>query len=372
MNDNKNSKKEAKRPIVLIIVLCFVISLTALIFMCASVFRPSVSSGAPFTDKIPGIDSTDGITTADGAQTNGTEYTRKDGYYTFLVCGIDQVSKNTDVMMLISLDTANDEINVLQIPRDTFVSPDTSGYRVTRVNGIYTLAYSSAPYTGKTRQKIAMEKLCTAIETSLCVTIDRYVLMDIDAFVGIIDAIGGVDFYIPTDMDYDDPEQDLYIHLKEGMQHLDGEAAMQFIRFRSGYATGDIGRIEARADFLKAVYHKVRDNMSVSVAAEIAKNLFDSVTTDASIEDIAFFANALYSVDGDNINVKTLSGSSVMNPETGLWTYYALNKTAALADINRYMNAFYEDVSYDIFDKNAIFTDDPNGDNPYISEYYYS
>lgn len=371
MNDNNDLKNKIprRRPIVLIIVLCFIFSLVALTVICASVFRPSVSSSAPFEGTIPGWTVGEGETTDANQQTG---YTRKDGYYTFLVCGMDKVSKNTDVMMLISLDTVNDEINILQIPRDTFLNPDTSGYRVTRINGIYTSAYNSAPYAGKKRRQIAMDVLCDTIETSLCVTIDRYVLMDTEAFIGIIDAIGGVDYYIPFDMDYEDPEQELYIHLKEGMHHLDGKAAEQFIRYRSGYVTGDIGRVEARADFLKAVYHTVRDNMSVSVAIEIAKQLFDSVTTNASLEDIVFFANAVYGVHGDNINVKTLSGSSVMNPETGVWRYYALNKTAALADINRYMNAFKEAVSYDIFDKNAIFTDDPNGDNPYISEYYYS
>ena len=373
MNDNNIKKEEnngKKRPIVLITVVAFVLSLALLTGICAAVFRPSVSSDPPFAGTLPTAEgTTDGGTVA---TVTTPEYTRKDGYYTFLVCGMDNVSKNTDVMMLVSLDTKNGEVNILQIPRDTFVNRDTSGYRVTRINGIYTLAYVAAPYGGEARKKFAMEGLYKSIETSLCVTIDRYVLMDTKAFVGIIDAIGGIDYYVPFDMDYEDPEQDLYIHLKEGMQHLDGKAAEQFIRYRSGYITGDIGRVEARADFLKALYAKVRSSLSLSVAVEMAKQLIGRVTTDATLEDIAFFASAVYGINAENINVKTLSGSAVMNPETGVWTYYALNKKAALADINRYMNAFKEDVSYDIFDPNAIFTDDPNGKNPYISQYYYS
>ena len=372
MNDNNLKKEEnngKKRPIVLITVIAFVLSLALLTGICAIVFRPSISSDPPFVGTLPTVNGTTG---SEEVPAVTPEYTRKDGYYTFLVCGMDNVSKNTDVMMLVSLDTKNGEVNILQIPRDTFINRDTSGYRVTRINGIYTLAYTAAPYAGETRKKLAMDKLCESIESSLCVTIDRYVLMDTKAFVGIIDAIGGLDYYVPFDMDYEDPEQDLYIHLKEGMQHLDGKEAEQFIRYRSGYITGDIGRVEARADFLKALYEKVRASFSLSVAVEMAKQLIGSVTTDATLEDIAFFASAVYAIDAENINVKTLSGSAVMNPENGVWTYYALNKKAALADINRYMNAFKEDVSYDIFDKNAIFTDDPNGKNPYISQYYYS
>jgi LCP family protein required for cell wall assembly len=376
VNDN-NIKKEEKdtknRPIVLMTVLCFVLCLALLTGICAAVFRPNISSDAPFVGTLPTDDNSmsavGNVTTSASAIPS---YTRKEGYYTFLVCGVDKVSGNTDVMMLVSLDTKQGEVNILQIPRDTFLNRDTSGFRTTRINAIYTLSVAQAPYGADMRKKYAMEKLCDTIEGSLCVTIDRYILLDTKAFVGIVDAIGGVDYHVPFDMDYEDPEQELYIHLKEGMQHLDGKEAEQFIRYRSGYITGDIGRVETRADFLKAIYAKVRESLSLSVAAEMAKQLIGSVTTDATIDDIAFFASAVYGIDAKNINVKTLSGSAVMNPETGVWTYYALNKKAALADINRYMNAFNEDVSYDIFDKNAIFTDDPNGKNPYISEYYYS
>ena len=61
----------------------------------------------------------------------------------------------------------------------------------------------------------------------------------------------------------------------------------------------------------------------------------------------------------------------MQNPETGAWIYYALNKEAALADINEYISRGREAALED-FDKNAVFTDDPNGENPYISKYYYS
>ena len=105
---------------------------------------------------------------------------------------------------------------------------------------------------------------------------------------------------------------------------------------------------------------------------DIAGKLISTVITDAAADDIAFFAAAVYGIGTENVNITTISGSSVMNPKTGVWTYYAINKKAALADINKYMNAFGADITYDIFDKNAIFTDDPNGENPYISEYYYS
>ena len=77
--------------------------------------------------------------------------------------------------------------------------------------------------------------------------IDFYAQLNLDGFVNIVNAIGGVDVYIQEDMDYEDPLQNppLKIHLKKGMQHLDGKKAEQFIRFRYGYAAADIARIDA-------------------------------------------------------------------------------------------------------------------------------
>lgn len=333
----------------------------------AAMFRPNVEETPPF------IETQGGTPSVGGAENEA--YKRKEGFYTFLVCGIDKISNNTDVMMLVSLDTKGKTVNILQIPRDTFINRDKADFRVTRVNSIYTAAYNVAAQnglSGAAREKAAMEKLCTGLERSLCVTIDRYVLMDTAAFVDIIDAVGGIEYNVPFDMDYEDPEQELYIHLKAGMQKLDGKKAEQFIRYRSGYATGDVGRVEARGDFLREVYTQVLGKISLGSAIEIAGTLLSSVTTDAGGDDIAFFATALYGTGTGNINIKTITGSPVQNPKTGVWTYYAINKTAALADINAYMNAFDTDVAYDLFDKNAVFTDDPNGENPYISEYYYS
>lgn len=375
-NFRKNKRNsEGKRPIVFMTIVVFIFTLIALMAVCIAVFRPNIDDSPPAFGTGTGSVSSDStnVTGTPVVKDSENDYKRKEGYYTFLVCGTDKISRGTDVMMLVSLDTKNGSVNVIQIPRDTFVNGSVVGYNITRVNSIYAAAYNISSGSGKAREKNAMTRLCEEIESSLCVRIDRYVLMDTEAFVNIIDAIGGVDYNIPFDMDYDDPDQGLYIHLKAGMQRLDGKAAEQFIRFRAGYATGDIGRVEARADFLKAVYSQVRENMSVSVAVNIAKQIIDYMTTDISIEDAVFFVSAIYGIDSDDFNVKTLSGSALMNPETGKWSpYYALNKKLALEDINKYMNVFTSDITYSVFDSKALFTDDPKGKNPYISEYYYS
>ena len=282
--------------------------------------------------------------------------------YTFLICGFDKTSKNTDVMMLASLDTEKNALNILQIPRDTFVNPESFG--VTRVNAIY----ASLARQGEK----AEEKLCKMLSAALCVEIDGYVFMDTAAFARIVDAVGGVEYDVPFDMDYEDPVQGLYIHLKAGKQVLDGKSAEAFIRYRAGYATGDIGRVEARSGFMRAMLACVREKLSLARAVGVAAELISAVDTNVSAAQTAFFAARLYAVETENVSVKTISGSALQNPETGAWIYYALNKREALNDINTYMRPADGAALYEDFDRDAIFTDDPKGKNPYISKYYYS
>ncbi|MBQ7290766.1 MAG: LCP family protein [Clostridia bacterium] len=302
----------------------------------------------------------------------GVSDERTKSFYTFLVCGADKAARNTDVIMLVSVDKTAKSINVLQIPRDTFVHGKRIDANTTRINGIYAAAYAASPLSGKERERAAMAAFAERLESALCIEIDRCVLLDTAAFVKIIDAVGGVEYEIERDMRYEDPAQGLSIDLKAGKKHLTGAEAEQLVRYRAGYAMGDMGRVEVREGFLSAVYAQVMENISPVNALKIAKELASSVTTDMSFYDIAFFIKTVYDIGADNLRVKTLSGSPVQNPETGFWIYYALNKRAALADINEYMNAAETEISYEDFDKGALFTDDPKGKNPYISEYYYS
>ena len=286
-------------------------------------------------------------------------------FYTFLVCGLDKASENTDVMMLVSVDTETGGINILQIPRDTFVNPESSGLGVTRVNAVYAALKARG-------EKNAAKALCETLENSLCVKIDRYVIMDTSAFSSMIDAVGGIEYDVPFDMHYDDPFQGLHIHIEAGRQLLDGKKAEQFIRYRAGYATGDIGRTAARGDFLREMITQVKEKLSLAGAVRIASELASHVTTNVGTGEIFFWAAKLYSAGEESLKIKTIAGSALQNPKTGAWIYFAINKRAALDDINEYATPNDTEILYEDFDKNAIFTDDPKGQNPYISKYYYS
>ena len=134
---------------------------------------------------------------------------------------------------------------------------------------------------------------------------DFYVVVQWEAVGELVDAIGGVEFDVPFDMDYDDPAQDLHIHIKGGNQVLDGEDAMGLIRWRHNndfsvqYPTGDLGRVETQQAFLKAVAEECLDPAIILKAPSLAKIFMDNVTTDLSIGNLLAFAQLAADMDAE-------------------------------------------------------------------------
>jgi len=178
------------------------------------------------------------------------EFTRKDGAYTILVVGNDDGSGNTDTIMVGMLDTEEGKLNVVNLPRDTMVNVSWS---IKKINSV--LANKG------------IDGLKAELRELLGFTVDCYCIVDLKAFVRLVEAIDGVDFYIPQDMYYYDPDQNLEIDFKEGMTHLRGNDALKVVRFRSGYASGDIGRIETTQKFLMAVAKKLVTGIATSAMA---------------------------------------------------------------------------------------------------------
>lgn len=292
------------------------------------------------------------------------ENARRDGYYTFVIAGLDTTSNNTDVLMLASLDVSTGDIKILQIPRDTFISREVTGYTsTTRINGIFVTEFNRLRNEGMSSsraQKAAMEKLKTTLGSALGTEIDDYILISVSAFRTIVDAVGGVWFDVPYDMDYEDPYQDLYIHLKAGYQLLDGDRAEQLIRFREP-TTADIGRTGVRGDFLKAMVKQVRENLGLSSALTIVSEMISKTVTSIELGDALKYARAALSASADDIKVKTVTCSSVWDAATGKWTPCVyLNKKCALSDVNEYVNVFKNDITTENFDADGLFLDREN------------
>jgi len=280
---------------------------------------------------------------------------RKEGVYTFLLVGTDKDDGNTDTIMVVCYDTVNQKINIMSIPRDTMIN---EWWDIKKINSIYS------------RYADGIGALKKAVKTLIGFTPDFYVKVELEMFVELVDLIGGVEFDVPQDMDYEDPYQDLYIHLKEGRQVLDGEKAMQLVRFRR-YDLGDIGRVQVQQDFLKAL---IKECISLQHWGKIKAYIdlgLENVQTDLDFGSVVWFAanvlglNEAPALNMDNVNTYMLPGNYI----DGTWcrtfpnsdkqsyvTVYA-NKTIAL--VNESFNPYKKDVTIGNLDIMSILE---NGD----------
>lgn len=354
MNKGKSAKSE-KRTEVLIIILFTIVALIiggVIIVKNFSPSKPNLDSNIPFHT---GDVETD--TDEDGNKITPDvtdKFVRKEGIYNFLMVGYDKLAGLTDVNMIAQFDTNTGAINIVQMPRDTYARYNPDGY-YRKINGA--LSYFERD----------LGDFANFIEKNLCIKIDFYGSVDLVAFRNIVDIIDGVDLEVPNDMDYDDPEQNLHIHLKKGYQHLDGDKAEQFVRFRKGYVTADIGRTDAQKIFITAFMKKFKESISVSTLTQIGTQMLKYAETNLSLNDFVFFATKVLSIDMNKLSMMTLPGKSVREYDThGAW-YYVLSRSSMLNAVNKYLNVYDKDISDKIFDPNCMFT---NPDVDYMKQIY--
>lgn len=184
-----------------------------------------------------------------------------------LVVGVDKDGVRSDVNMLFSIDAKKKTIRLLSIPRDTRVQlPGGSHAKINACIG----------------KENGEELLIETVKELTGLPVNDFCKVNFEVLRNIIDILGGVEFDVPIDMDYDDPVQDLHIHLKAGVQTLNGEDAEGLLRFRSGYANADLGRINTQQAFLKeTIRQKLHPKYilkAVPVIREITKNLETDMT----------------------------------------------------------------------------------------------
>ncbi|MCQ2431432.1 MAG: LCP family protein [Clostridia bacterium] len=374
--DQIASKKKQKRALILLLTAVGILLIMAGLFAAFwNLYRPTLDPDLPFTpENTPGDEL---LTDENGALITGQidpdweddlpliadSYERRKDVYNFLILGVDRMANLSDVIMVVSYDVSGQKLNVLQLPRDTYINVGSNYHKL---NAYFAASYNHSQSKGNERYRDAIESMAKFIETGLCIKIDRYVCMDTAGFRDIIDSIGGVDMDVPFDMDYEDPEQELYIHLKAGYQHLDGGKAEQFVRFREGYLNGDIGRISAQKLFLTALAKQAKSNLSVSNAVSIAKAVLNYVTTNLTPAECGYFAKYALSVDLDKITFTTLPGGGAVNPNTGA-SYYVMYAGAVRNLVNARFNVYTKEISEAVFLSNSTkFTSDES----YISSIF--
>ena len=280
----------------------------------------------------------------------GLSVGRKEQFYTFLLVGQDTGGGgNTDTMLLCAYDVPNQELNVMSLPRDTYVSYNN---RSVLLNSIYNRA--GAGDDGIQALKEEVGELTGVVP-------DFYVIIQWEAVGELVDAIGGVYFDVPRNMNYDDPTQDLHIHLSKGYQLLDGEKAMGVIRYRKdnnsqyGYPDGDLGRIKTQQAFLTAVLEKcLQPDVLLPNLMDYITIFQKNVETDLEIPEMAYFGkSAIGGLDMNNVEFVTLPNKASAD---GSHLLPVADEIVEL--VNDGFNPYQEDITLRDLD---VVTQDPGG-----------
>ena len=238
---------------------------------------------------------------------DGDEIIRPDNVKYVMVMGVDRRADDvgrSDTLMVAALDMDTSKAALLSIPRDTRVAIEDNGYD--KINHAY--AFGGHSLTQKT------------VENLLGVSMDHYILVDTKAFSRIIDAIGGVDLNVEKRMYYEDPWDDnggLVIDLYPGEQHLDGDKAIQYVRYRDG--EGDIGRVGRQQKFVKAVLAKVISPDMLPRLPQLVEEVRMAVETDMSVTELLEFAKLMQDVHKSGLEVQMVPGQPAFLKDISYW-----------------------------------------------------
>ncbi|MGN1002233.1 MAG: LCP family protein [Oscillospiraceae bacterium] len=262
---------------------------------------------------------------------------RNENCYTFLVVVNDQIGANTDAMLVGKLDVASGELNIVNLPRDTLVNVS---WGVKKLNTVLV------------NVKNDPEQFVNKITDLLGFKVDCYAVVDLKTVEEVVDCIGGVSYYVPRDMDYDDPSQDFSIHITKGYHWLNGEDAVKVLRFRvgndgTGYVNGDLGRIATQQDFLLTLADQLLSLGNIPNLNALIDIIQKNVDTNMTANNLAFFAREFLFLDKEKITFHTLPGDGI-SIRGG--SYYEVRTDEWIEMVNTYLNPYYEDITRDNLD----------------------
>ena len=262
---------------------------------------------------------------------------RKEDYFTFLLLGRDTAGGGTDTIILVSYDVPNQQVNMMSIPRDTAINVPWS---VKKINSVYSAKESSGG---------GLENLKKQVAYLTGVMPDFYVTIEWKAVGKVVEAVGGVEFDVPRNMNYDDPYQDLHIHLNKGVQKLNGQKAMEMLRYRhdndASVGYNDTGRMDTQKAFLKAMAKEVLKLKNMTKIGEFINIFMENVTTDLKLSDLTWFASKALGVDTETIQSSTMPYYDVGTFHGG---YYLLpNAEEIVPLINEQFNPYNREITQD-------------------------
>lgn len=238
----------------------------------------------------------------------------EDGKINVLLLGVDEDGLRSDTIMVASYDVNEAKVDMLSVPRDTKIYIENR--KMTRkINEIH--AISSKEKTGEILGAEATAEVVTQLTG---IPINYYVEFSFSAIDSLFDILGAVEFDVPDvegkgrGMNYDDPVQNLSIHLKPGLQKLSGNQIQQFLRYRkSNYGVGtgsDTDRITRQQELLKAVIDQ-KVNVSILVKLpSIFSQLSKEMVTNVTAGDITKYIRYAARLSGESVNAYSLPGDT--------------------------------------------------------------
>ena len=268
-------------------------------------------------------------------------YNRDTAKYTFLVLATDAEGGNTDVIIVVSFDTTLGALEVVSIPRDTLVNVSWS---LKKANSIYASMRQRHGWEERSLDN-GMSATVETFADLLGFEVDYWVLVDMRAFVALVDAIDGVEFDVPVNMNYTDTAGGLSIQYSRGLQRLSGKQALEVLRYRSGYSDADVSRINTQQDFLMSAAQQIlakRNSLSVN---ELASIILRYVKTDIDLSSLIWFGNQFIKINANSINFSIMPGN--YQDYVGNQSYVTILLEEWLELINDKLNPYVEEVKPD-------------------------
>lgn len=322
----KNRKKNKKSP-------NFKVFMT--IFILAIIITSGVFTGVKIFENGGGLKGV--VATVLGENTSELSNLKT---INVLLLGIseDLNSKLTDTIMVCSYNPKTQRASILSIPRDTYVGKNKNSVKANdKLNTVYS----------KSGIDTCMEK----VEQITGIELDYYAVVNTKALIKIVDIIGGVNFDVPIKMNYDDPTQNLHIHLNKGMQKINGEKAEQLLRFRHNnngstysqeYGDNDYGRMKTQREFIKETMKQTLQLKNITKAKKIISAVFENVNTNVEEGLIKQYLPYAIEFNTDSILMEQLPGESTKYNDVWVYEYNKKETTSLVKEIQNHLDNIEE------------------------------
>lgn len=319
---NKNGKNKKKNKTKPFFITLFVI---ALILFSSYMYWE-------LTTKAPEISATE---IPEGEAVNVGSKDRIAGVYTLLVVGNDQEGYNTDTIMVMRYDSNKKTSDVISIPRDTMVNVKGNSKKI---NAVFHSIDGG------------IEKLLDVVEGIVGFRPDNHIVVDTACFIDVIDAMGGVYFNVPQDMDYEDIsdkdgdgvyEYVFRINVKKGYQLLNGYDALGVYRYREGYAMGDIQRLEVQHDLIMSAAEQFMSGKNLFKLYQVASIISDNATSDLTYGNLQWYAQQFLGLSMENISISSMPNYGAYVNTT---SYVLIDVDEWTEILNSKINPMYEAI----------------------------